>query len=139
MKKLLSLILLIVLTQTVVACSNEMAGQTLDNVSDQEETEQFGQTDKIEMEMLNVNDQEQEESKAKKLTPVNEKDAVRLIREHLGLEEHATLHVEIDHEEGNKYVVHVYEIVTHDDISHTATYGWYTVSKDSGKIENMME
>jgi hypothetical protein len=139
MKKLLSLILLIVLIQTVVACSNEMAGQTFDNVSDQEETEQFRQTDKIKMEMINVNDQEQEESKAKKLTPVNEKDAVRLIREHLGLEEDATLHVEIDHEEGNKYVVHVYEIVTHNDISHTATYGWYTVSKDSGKIENMME
>src|SRR5688500_17205375 len=112
MIKLLSLILLIVLIQTVVACSNEMAGQTFDNVSDQKETEQFGQTDKIKMEMINVNDQEHEGSKAKKLTPINEKDAVRLIREHLGLEE-ATLHVEIDHEEGNKYVVHVYEIVTH--------------------------
>ena len=139
MKKLLSLILLIVLTQTVVACSYEMAGQPLDNVSDQEETEQSGQTDKIEMDLTNENDQDQKESKAKKLPPVNEKDAVRLIREHLGLEEHTTLHVEIDHEDGNRYVVHVYEIVTHDDISHTATYGWYTVSKDSGKIEDMME
>jgi hypothetical protein len=139
MKKLLSLILLIAMTQTVVACSYEMAGKTLDNVNDLEETEQSGQTDKIKMEVTNENDQEQEKSKAKRLNPVNEKDAVRLIREHLGLEEHTTLHVEIDHEEGNKYVVHVYEIVTHDDISHTATYGWYTVSKDSGKIEDMME
>ena len=139
LKKLLSLILLIVLTQTVIACSNEMAGQTTDNVSNQEETEQFGQTDKIEMEMTNENDQEQEESKTKKPTLLTEKDAVRIIREHLGLEEHTKLHVEIDHEEGNKYVVHVYEIVTHNDISHTATYGWYYVSKDSGKIEDMME
>jgi hypothetical protein len=139
MKKLLSLILLIAMTQTVVACSYEMGGQTLDNVNDQEETEQSGQTDKVELETTNENDQGQEESKAKTLTPVNEKDAVRLIREHLGLEEHTTLHVEIDHEEGNRYVVHVYEIVTHDDISHTATYGWYYVSKDSGKIEDMME
>lgn len=139
MKKLLSLILLIAMTQTVVACSYEMSGKTLDNVNDQEETEQSGQTDKVEMETTNENDQGQEESKPKTLTPVNEKDAVRLIREHLGLEEHTTLQVEIDHEEGNKYVVHVYEIVTHDDISHTATYGWYYVSKDSGKIEDMME
>ncbi|OAS83988.1 hypothetical protein [Metabacillus litoralis] len=67
MKKLLSLILLIVLTQTVVACSYEMAGQPLDNVSDQEETEQSGQTDKIEMDLTNENDQDQKESKAKKL------------------------------------------------------------------------
>ncbi|MBO1512912.1 hypothetical protein [Metabacillus bambusae] len=139
MKKLLSLILLIAMIQTVVACSYGMAGKTLDNVNDQEETEQSGQKNKIEMETANENDQDQEESKAKKLPPVNEKDAVRLIREHLGLEEHTTLHVEVDHEEGNKYVVHVYEIVTHDDISHTATYGWYYVSKDSGKIEDMME
>ncbi|WP_157094464.1 hypothetical protein [Metabacillus litoralis] len=55
------------------------------------------------------------------------------------MEEHTTLHVEIDHEDGNRYVVHVYEVVAHDDISHTATYGWYTVTKDSGKIEDMME
>ena len=33
---------------------------------------------------------------------------------------------------GDSWNVHVYEIVSDGDLSHTATFGWYTVNKKTG-------
>lgn len=41
--------------------------------------------------------------------------------------------IEVDHEEGDQYVVHCYDIV----VDHTATSGWYYVSKYDGTITSM--
>lgn len=46
--------------------------------------------------------------------------------------------IEVDHIEGNNYVVHVYEIIKDDEKTcHTATIGWYYVDMYTGKIESI--
>lgn len=42
--------------------------------------------------------------------------------------------VEFDHKEGDKYMVHAYEVVPTD--GHTATFNWYTVDLVMGEIRN---
>ena len=37
------------------------------------------------------------------------------------------------HEEGRKYVVHVFEDVGDEDEGHTATFGWFEVDKATGR------
>ena len=44
-------------------------------------------------------------------------------------------YVELDGDEENGFTVHVYEIVN----GHRTTFNWYTVNKDSGKIEKMFD
>ncbi|TXC89704.1 hypothetical protein FS935_15140 [Metabacillus litoralis] len=70
---------------------------------------------------------------------ISKKDAVRLVRDHLNLNGNNKMTVKVDHQEKNKYVVHVFEVVKQDNHSHTATLGWYYVYKSDGRIENMME
>ena len=46
--------------------------------------------------------------------------------------------IEVDHIEGNNYVVHAYEIIQDDEKTwHTATAGWYYVDMHTGKIEGI--
>ena len=46
--------------------------------------------------------------------------------------------IEVDHIEGNNYVVHVYEVIKDDEKTcHTATIGWYYVDMYTGKIESI--
>lgn len=46
-----------------------------------------------------------------------------------------TANIELDREEGDEYVVHVYEDVPDGkDSSHTATFNWYYVNNSTGKI-----
>lgn len=47
-------------------------------------------------------------------------------------------HIEVDHEEGDLYVVHVYDVIDDgDEQSHIATSGWYYVNKYTGDISSM--
>lgn len=41
--------------------------------------------------------------------------------------------IQYDHDEGNFYVIHCYDIV----VDHTATSGWYYVDKTTGNIKSM--
>jgi len=41
--------------------------------------------------------------------------------------------IEVDNEDSEKYTIHAYDIVE----NHTATTGWYTVNKATGKVESM--
>lgn len=70
---------------------------------------------------------------------VDRVEAVTLVRKYLGLQDNDQLHVDVDHEDEKKYVVQVYDVVMHDDISQTATYGWYYVDKQSGEIVDMFQ
>ncbi len=39
---------------------------------------------------------------------------------------------------GETWNVHIYEIVQDGDSSHTATFGWYTVDKKTGRVEKTL-
>lgn len=71
---------------------------------------------------------------------VTEAKAIELVRKKYGISTSSPYYVEVDHMEGNSYVVHLYEVVIDDEKTgegHTATYGWYYVDKYTGKITSM--
>lgn len=43
-------------------------------------------------------------------------------------------HFEIENTEDDNWTVHVFEIVDDGETSHTATFGWYQVSKKTGTV-----
>lgn len=47
--------------------------------------------------------------------------------------------IEVDHIEGNSYVVHAYDIIINEEEGHTATWGWYYVDMNTGNIKSMFE
>ncbi|KGP92366.1 hypothetical protein N780_01095 [Pontibacillus chungwhensis BH030062] len=65
--------------------------------------------------------------------------AIQAVRNHLEINStNDRVKVQVDHEESDKYLVHVYELVEQDGTSHTATIGWYYVDKKTGKVTDMM-
>ena len=47
--------------------------------------------------------------------------------------------VDIDSEDASTYIVHAYEIVRDgEDMSHTATFGWYEVVSKAGTVTRTM-
>ncbi|MGB8000801.1 MAG: transporter substrate-binding domain-containing protein, partial [Anaerobacillus sp.] len=65
-------------------------------------------------------------------------EAVQAVINQENLDEYPQLIVEHDHNEDDRYVIHVYEIVgegTED--AHTATWGWYYVDPYSGDVTSM--
>ncbi|MGV7117220.1 hypothetical protein [Paenibacillus kyungheensis] len=71
---------------------------------------------------------------------VNEAQAIQLVKDKYKLNGSSYLVADVDHEEDNMYVVHVYENVVDDAATgegHTATYGWYYVDKKTGAITSM--
>lgn len=70
---------------------------------------------------------------------ISKKNAEALVRDHLNLNGNSTMNVKVDHQDQDKYIVHVYEVVKEENHSHTATFGWYYVYKSDGRIENMMQ
>lgn len=46
-------------------------------------------------------------------------------------------YVKYDHDDGNNYVIHCYDIIIQDNSEHTSTSGWYLVDKTSGSIRSM--
>ncbi len=68
---------------------------------------------------------------AKTITPVK---AEQMVKEYLTKRgEYIPSIIQVDHEDGESYVVHCYDIV----VDHTATSGWYYVNKKTGKITSM--
>lgn len=46
-------------------------------------------------------------------------------------------HFVYDHKQGNKYIFHYYETVYYNGVKdHIATFGWYSINKKTGKIQN---
>jgi len=61
---------------------------------------------------------------------------IGLVEEAADLGEGSSAHIQLDSEEPDKYIVHVFEMVDDGDAGHTATYGWYEVDKDTGEIRD---
>lgn len=62
------------------------------------------------------------------------KQAEDLVRQYLDIKPNPNVFVEYDHDEGNNFIIHVYEVVVDDPNTmegHTATWGWYGVNKNS--------
>lgn len=68
------------------------------------------------------------EEQSKQITPDEAED---IIRTALNIPDE--VHVNYDHDEGNFYVIQVFEIVQSDGGGHTATWGWYKVNKSTGE------
>lgn len=83
------------------------------------------------LDQMNSKQESQAESK------VTEEQAVELVRKQIGAQAE-NVKVEVDHIEGNRYVVQVYEVVEQENNTHTATKGWYYVDQDTGEVTNMM-
>lgn len=53
--------------------------------------------------------------------------------------EESNFKLELDHEDGDIYVFHYYELVNDGDGGHTATLGWYAVDSKTGEVTDLME
>ncbi|TKJ93938.1 hypothetical protein PaeCFBP13512_00075 [Paenibacillus sp. CFBP13512] len=71
---------------------------------------------------------------------VSRAQAIQLVKDKYKLNGSSYLLTDVDHEEDDMYVVHVYEDVVDDEATgegHTSTYGWYYVNKNTGEITSM--
>ncbi|GGP16483.1 hypothetical protein [Oceanobacillus neutriphilus] len=68
---------------------------------------------------------------------ISESEAENLVKEYLSITDD-DLNVVTDHQDENgNYVVQVYSVVGEGDSSHTSTYGWFIVNKETGEVEQM--
>jgi len=74
------------------------------------------------------NQKNNEEKENKQISPDEAED---IIRNALNIPN--GINVNHDHDEGNFYIIQVFEIVENDEINHTATWGWYKVNKSTGE------
>ena len=71
---------------------------------------------------------------------IGEKKAIKLVKEYLEKNNsYVASHIEVDSVDNKYYVIHVYDVITNDDESHTATTGWYQVNKYTGEIIDIMQ
>lgn len=64
-------------------------------------------------------------------------EAEQLVREYLNIQSDKNIFTRYDHDEGDNYIIHVYEKVIDDpktNMGHTATWGWYGVNKYTKKV-----
>lgn len=67
---------------------------------------------------------------------LSEDEATSILRNELQIP--AEVIVNVDHVDGDYYVIQVYEVVGSGEGSHTATWGWYKMHKVTGDWEDMM-
>ncbi|MEK4300588.1 hypothetical protein MKY30_14520 [Oceanobacillus sp. FSL W8-0428] len=68
---------------------------------------------------------------------ISESEAESIVKEYLSIVDDE-LNVVTDHQDENgNYVVQVYSVVGEGDSSHTSTYGWFIVNKETGAVEQM--
>ncbi|WP_152656731.1 hypothetical protein [Oceanobacillus sp. CFH 90083] len=88
-------------------------------------------------ESQNLESVENEGENSEEASSIDESTAENLVKAHLNIIDDNSLQAVASHqdEDGN-FVVQVFELVDQeDDIAHTATYGWYTVDKDTGEVK----
>ncbi len=64
---------------------------------------------------------------------ITKANAEKIIRQGIGV--HDEVNVKVDHEDGDFYIIQVFEVVGEGEGSHTATWGWYKVNKKTGAWE----
>lgn len=72
----------------------------------------------------------------KQVQGVSPQQAENIIRKALNVSSDTI--VEHDHDDGPDYIIHVYDIVDDEEGGHTATWGWYGVSKQTGQWYDWM-
>jgi len=67
-------------------------------------------------------------------TTITKEKAIELVKDFMKKNEsYIPSKVEVDSETNEIYTIHAYDVVE----NHTATVGWYTVNKTTGKVESM--
>lgn len=66
------------------------------------------------------------------------KEAEKLVKDFINIENYPQLRVEYDHKENGDYIFQVFESVEDGQGGHTATWGWYRVNPNTKKVLNMM-
>lgn len=82
------------------------------------------------------NNTQKEESKV-----LTHSEAEQLVRQFLKIESNKNVIARYDHDEGDNYIIHVFENVIDDpktNVGHTATWGWYGVNKYTKKVFDFM-
>lgn len=81
----------------------------------------------------------EEAKKAEQLNKISENEAVLLVTNMLIRDnQYVASRIEVDHIDGNNYVVHVYDVIQNEgEAAHTATSGWYYVDMNTGSIKSM--
>ena len=64
-------------------------------------------------------------------------EAEEIVRTYLNLEKHTNTIVEFDHMKGNKFGIHVYDLIQKGSKEHTATRGWYYVDPITKEVDSM--
>ncbi|MCT1905378.1 hypothetical protein [Oceanobacillus sojae] len=68
---------------------------------------------------------------------ISESEAENIVKAYLSIDDN-DLNVVTDHQDENgNYVVQVYSVVGEGDSSHTSTFGWFIVNKETGAVEQM--
>ncbi len=109
----------------------------------EEETEAPEEEGKQEEDKQEEDKQDEENGESAVLSHEEAKDAVYtyLYGEGAGdSSEDSNFKLEFDHDDGDAYVFHYYEVVDHGDgDGHTATLGWYAVDSKTGEVTDIME
>lgn len=88
------------------------------------------------IEAINLNEEKLKQKQQPRT--ISESKAISLVKDMFSNSGYVPSVIEVDHREGNKYVVHAYEIIQDDEETwHTATAGWYYVDMYTGKIESI--
>ena len=71
---------------------------------------------------------------------IGETKAIKLVKQYLEKNNsYVASNIEVDSIDNKYYTVHVYDVITNNDESHTATTGWYQVNKYTGEIIDIMQ
>src|SRR5690625_1858189 len=78
-----------------------------------------------------TDEQKNDKQKNEKNKQITSDEAEEIIRNALNMPDNII--VNYDHDEGNFYVIQVFEVIETNGGSHTATLGWYKVNKSTGE------
>lgn len=71
---------------------------------------------------------------------IGKKQTIKLVKNYLkNNNTYIASNIEIDSEDSKYYIIHVYDVISNDGESHTATSGWYQVNKYTGEIIDIMQ
>jgi len=92
------------------------------------------------------NDEKNKEDNEKDSDILTHEEAKKAVYEYLYGEEagdsqseDSNFTLQYDHDDGDKYIFHYYEMVNDGDGGHTATLGWYAVDSKTGEVTDLME
>src|SRR5699024_8493700 len=117
-------------SEEIIEEDKQDSGQETDNSNQETESDQSSnenEEETTENQDPNKDNQPEEEgpediAEEEETNEIDDKRAEELVRNHLNIGENSDIHVVMDHlDENGNFVVHVYEVVSDGDVSHTAT------------------